>query len=210
MTMFLKTGSRFSIVLSLTAAAMVAPEVSFAGPGCMSNQRMAQGFYPYSPMWPHAVYGQRAPYPFKAAPPQYAGMMPAPYRWPLVAPHSRPGVAANTATSSTNATSTAQSTRGAASSQRTSDGKAVTVRIDGMRFEPASITVEPGTTVTWVHGSRMPHTITGNADGLRSRTLYQGQKFSHTFDETGTYKYACDFHPSMRGSVVVEESGADT
>ena len=89
-------------------------------------------------------------------------------------------------------------------------GENITVRIDGMRFEPSSITVKPGTTVTWIHGSSMPHTVTGNADGLRSSTLYSGQHFSHTFDAAGRYDYTCDFHPSMKGSVIVEASGMDT
>jgi len=56
----------------------------------------------------------------------------------------------------------------------------------------------------------MPHTITGTADGLSSSTLYSGQQYSHTFDTTGRYDYACDFHPSMKGSVIVEPSGKDT
>lgn len=89
-------------------------------------------------------------------------------------------------------------------------GDNVTVRINGMRFEPATVTVKPGTTVTWVHGSQMPHTITGNTDGLSSSTLYNGQTFSHTFDASGQYEYFCNLHPSMTGSVIVEEAGTDT
>jgi plastocyanin len=77
-----------------------------------------------------------------------------------------------------------------------------------MRFEPSSITVKPGTTVTWIHTSSMRHTVTGNADGPRSSTLYGGQQYSHTFDAAGRYDYACDFHPSMKGSVTVEASGS--
>ena len=70
--------------------------------------------------------------------------------------------------------------------------------------------MRPGTKVTWIHASSMPHTVTGSADGLRSSTLYSGQQYSHTFDATGRYDYACDFHPSMKGSVTVEVSGRDT
>jgi plastocyanin len=98
----------------------------------------------------------------------------------------------------------------AASSGSEPGGENITVRINGMRFEPSRVTVKPGTTVTWVHGSGMPHAITGNADGLRSSTLYGGQQYSHTFDAAGRYEYACDFHPSMKGSVIVEASGRDT
>jgi amicyanin len=87
---------------------------------------------------------------------------------------------------------------------------AITVRIDGMRFEPATIKVKPGTTVTWVQNSSMPHTVNGGMDNMRSSTLYNGQSYSFTFDETGSFDYVCDFHPSMKGSVIVEEAGTRT
>jgi plastocyanin len=90
------------------------------------------------------------------------------------------------------------------------DAEKVTVRISGMRFEPQNITVKPGTTVTWIHGSSMPHTISGNTEGLRSTTLYRNQTFSHTFDQEGRFDYICDLHPGMKGSVTVEGSGSDT
>ena len=41
MTTFVKTGTRISIILSLTSAAMIAPKFTLARPGCMSNKRMA-------------------------------------------------------------------------------------------------------------------------------------------------------------------------
>lgn len=207
MTEFFKTGWRSGLVVSLTAAALLVPEVILAGPGCMKNQRMAQGYYPHSPMGPQMAYGQRAPYPYNAAPAPYAGMMAAPYNRSMTAQQNRPAVVAKPPVV---ATSAAQSTRAAAGKNSTPAGDSVTVRINGMRFEPAFITVKPGTTVTWVHGSQMPHAISGNADGLRSSTLYKGQKYSHTFKASGLYNYFCALHPSMTGSVVVEEAAADT
>ncbi len=87
MNKFFKTGSHSGIVLSLTAAAMIAPEVILAGPGCMNNQRMAQGYYPYSPMGPQKAYGQRAPYSYYPAAAPHAGMVPAPYNRPMTARH---------------------------------------------------------------------------------------------------------------------------
>ncbi len=67
MTKFVKTRTRTGIVLSLTAAALIAPQVILAGPGCMNNQRMSQGYYPYSPMGPQMAYGQRTPYSYYPA-----------------------------------------------------------------------------------------------------------------------------------------------
>ena len=207
MNKFVKTGSRTGIVVSLTAAALIAPQVILAGPGCMNNQRMSQGYYPYSPMGPQMAYGQRTPYSYYPAPAPHAGMMAAPYNRPMTAPQGMPAVVARPAAVATNAV---QPATAPASGASTPAGETVTVRIDGMRFDPQNITVKPGTTVTWVHGSQMPHTISGNADGMRSGTLYNGQQYSHTFSATGSYKYVCDLHPSMRGSVVVEEAATDS
>ena len=207
MTKFVKTGSRTGIVLSLTAAALIAPEVILAGPGCMNNQRMTQGYYPYSPMGPQMAYGQRTPYSYYPAPAPYPGMMARPYNRPMTALHSTPAVVGKPAVVAKN---TGQSTPTAASGTSTPAGETVTVRIDGMRFDPENITVKPGTTITWIHSSQMPHTISGNADGMRSGTLYNGQKYSHTFNATGRYSYVCDLHPSMTGSVVVEQAGTDS
>jgi plastocyanin len=207
MNKFVKTGSRTGIVLSLTAAALIAPQVILAGPGCMNNQRMSPGYYPYSPMGPQMAYGQRAPYSYYPAPAPQAGMMAAPYSRPMTAPQGMPAVVARPAAVATNA---AQPAPAPASSTSTPADETVTVRIDGMRFDPQNITVKPGTTVTWVHGSQMPHTINGNADGMRSGTLYNGQQFSHTFNAAGSYNYFCGLHPSMKGSVVVEQAVTDS
>src|SRR3712207_7092316 len=44
-------------------------------------------------------------------------------------------------------------------------GQEVTVRMEDNFFDPANITVEPGTTVTWVQGGNNPHATT-SYDGL--------------------------------------------
>ena len=207
MTKFVKTGSRTGIVLALTAAALVVPEVILAGPGCMNNQRMSPGYFPYSPMGPQMAYGQRAPYSYYPAPPAHAGMMAGPYNRPMTARQSIPAVVGMPAAAATNA---GERPPAPASGTSTPATESVTVRIDGMRFEPQNITVKPGTTVTWIHGSQMPHTISGNADGMRSGTLYNGQQYSHTFNAAGSYNYSCGLHPSMTGSVVVEEAATDS
>jgi plastocyanin len=202
-----KNGPHTGAVLSLAAAAMIMPAAAFAGPGCINNQRMTPGYYPNSGMGPQMAYGQRAPYPYYPAPVPYAGMMPAPYNRPMTALHSPPPARGGQAVVAANTTPSGEA---AASDNSMTTGESVTVRIDGMRFDPPNITVKPGTTVTWVHDSQMPHTISGNADGLSSGTLYNGQQFSHTFSAPGSYNYFCGLHPSMTGNVVVEEAATDS
>ncbi len=185
--------------------ALAGTSVSSAGPGCMSSKYpMGAGPYPYSPVGAHPY-----PYPYYAQPAMQgipAGQPPAPVYAPGMvfypAATGHPGGYARPPAS------TYPQAQSAPMQQATTD--VVTVRINGMRFEPAQISVKPGTTVTWVHDSGMPHTVKGNARGLQSGTMNSGQSYSFTFDELGSYQYACDLHPSMTGNVVVEAGGTGT
>ena len=83
----------------------------------------------------------------------------------------------------------------------------VTVRMEDNFFAPANITVEPGTTVTWVQSGNNPHTTT-SYDGLWDSGMIEGGSggtFSFTFEEPGTYDYFCIPHEDlgMVGSVTV-------
>lgn len=91
-------------------------------------------------------------------------------------------------------------------------GQEVTVRMEDNFFEPANITIEPGTTVTWVQSGNNPHTTT-SYDGLWDSGMIEGGSggtFSFTFEEPGTYDYFCIPHESlgMIGSVTVTGSTA--
>ena len=199
-----------TMVLSLAATALTTPGFVLAGPGCMNDPRMARAYYPHSPMGPQTAYRPTAPYAYRSAPATYPMWIPAPYNRPVTAWRSNPAVTARPATAAPVEQNVAATVRTAVSSDNTPAAETVTVRISGMRFEPANLTVKPGTTVTWVQGDRMPHTITGKTKGLRSNTLGTGQKYSYTFTEAGSYDYSCGIHPSMKGRVIVGESGKDT
>jgi plastocyanin len=81
----------------------------------------------------------------------------------------------------------------------------VTVRIDNFAFDTQTVTVAPGTTVTWVNDDDDPHTVVAEDDrGFRSRTLDTGDSFSFTFTGAGTFGYFCSVHPHMTGKVVVK------
>jgi plastocyanin len=91
-------------------------------------------------------------------------------------------------------------------------GKEVTVKMEDNFFEPANITVEPGTTVTWVQSGNNPHTTT-SYDGLWDSGMIEpgsGGSFSFTFDEPGTFDYFCIPHESlgMLGTVTVSGGSA--
>jgi amicyanin len=77
------------------------------------------------------------------------------------------------------------------------------VTIHNFAFQPASIQVKAGTMVTWTNQDTAPHTVTFRSGAQGSGTLQQGQSFSYTFTQAGTYDYFCAVHPSMVGRVVV-------
>ncbi|OBB95189.1 amidase [Mycobacterium sp. 852002-40037_SCH5390672] len=77
------------------------------------------------------------------------------------------------------------------------------VAIDGFAFEPASVTVAAGTTVTWTNRDEEPHTVAASDGSFHSPGMGTGATFAHTFSTAGTFDYVCSIHPMMRGTVVV-------
>jgi plastocyanin len=77
-------------------------------------------------------------------------------------------------------------------------------------FNPSTITVDAGTTITWTNKDNMTHTATsgtpGNPDGIfNSGNMGQNATFSFTFNTAGTYSYYCMPHSStMHGTVVAQ------
>jgi plastocyanin len=79
------------------------------------------------------------------------------------------------------------------------------VEISGFEFNPSTITIPKGTTLIWTNMDSVPHTIfSDSGDEIHSDSLIKGETYAHTFNDSGTYKYHCGVHPSMKGVVVVE------
>lgn len=88
----------------------------------------------------------------------------------------------------------------------------VTVVISNFAFNPQTITIKSGTTITWINQDSAPHIIASDPHpthtdlpGLVSGTLMNGQSFSFKFTQTGTFGYHCHLHPFMTGTVIVEQ-----
>lgn len=76
------------------------------------------------------------------------------------------------------------------------------ISIENFAFSPVSIKVKLGTTVTWTNNDSAPHQI--KSDTFNSDRLGNGQSFSYTFNNIGTFNYICSIHPSMNGTIIVE------
>jgi len=77
------------------------------------------------------------------------------------------------------------------------------VEIKGFAFDPATITVAKGTTVTWTNMDTVAHTVVATDNAFSSETLEKGQSYAYTFNDIGTFEYKCGIHPSMSGKVIV-------
>lgn len=67
-------------------------------------------------------------------------------------------------------------------------------------FEPKTIHVSVGDTVTWVWKGSVKHNVTG--PGFNGPTQKRGT-FEHTFNSAGSFTYNCTIHPGMKGTVKV-------
>jgi plastocyanin len=84
----------------------------------------------------------------------------------------------------------------------------VTINIVDFFFDPAEVTVQVGTTVTWVNVGPTDHTTTAFVDGDKywdSAIMHEGDTFSFTFKEPGSFDYLCGLHPSMKAHLEVVE-----
>ena len=86
---------------------------------------------------------------------------------------------------------------------------------DDWCYMSSNLTVNVGTTVTWINSDTLPHTVTsGNADadavgldipnGFDSGFMSGGDQYEQVFDIAGHFDYYCQLHPWMIGTITVE------
>ena len=77
------------------------------------------------------------------------------------------------------------------------------VLIKGVAFNPSTITVASGTTITWTNKDEFEHTVTSNTGIFDSGPISPNGTFSHTFNTVGSFSYHCSIHSTMTASVTV-------
>ncbi|HYK54053.1 MAG TPA: cupredoxin family copper-binding protein [Candidatus Eremiobacteraceae bacterium] len=77
------------------------------------------------------------------------------------------------------------------------------VTIKDFAFNPSSLSVPVGGSVTFKNLDTASHTASDANGAWDSGNLDTGQSWTYTFTKAGTYKIICKYHPSMKGTIVV-------
>lgn len=77
-----------------------------------------------------------------------------------------------------------------------------------LNYQPSSVTVAKGGTVTWTNNDPVAHTVTSvsvpsGASSFNSGMMNYTATFKVTFTVDGTYTYLCSYHPWMHGTIIV-------
>jgi len=106
--------------------------------------------------------------------------------------------------SSDTTVTTAPGSGSSATAPATSGGSEVKVIMTNRSYDPETVTIKVGDTVTWVNEDAPQHDVVADNGEFKSDLFDKGQTFSFTFTQAGTYPYHCSIHPGMTGTVIVE------
>jgi plastocyanin len=117
-----------------------------------------------------------------------------------------PTVAPKATAQATSPAGTPAATTQATQAAATPAAQGASVDAKNFAFDPKTVTIKVGQTVTWTNQDSVTHTVTGDG-GIDSDDLSKGKSYSKTFDTEGTFDYHCSPHPQMTGQVIVQKSG---
>jgi len=114
------------------------------------------------------------------------------------------GVGAWYGLNSVNKSATSPTDNGALEQKTGEDVVQNAVELKDFSYNPKTITVKSGSTVTVTNNDLTGHSVTADDDSFDSGVLSQGESTTLTFDKPGTYGYHCSPHPNMTLTVTVE------
>jgi plastocyanin len=86
----------------------------------------------------------------------------------------------------------------------TATGGGVAVKIKDIKFDPKTVTVKVGQTITWTNEDAVAHNVTAEEGAdFKSDNLNKGDTFEFTPEAAGTIAYVCTIHPGQDGSITV-------
>jgi len=80
---------------------------------------------------------------------------------------------------------------------------AAAVSIEGYAYRPATITMRRGDRVVWTDRGRASHTVSFQRGPGDLGDVDPGERLSARFPDPGRFRFACAYHPGMRGRVIV-------
>lgn len=95
--------------------------------------------------------------------------------------------------------------------EQTEQPKQSAVTVTSSGFDPATITVAPGTQVVWTNTSGVDVTVSSDAHPthllfpfLNLGNFSDGSSVSVVFEKAGTYTYHNHLNPSQKGTILVQ------
>jgi Plastocyanin len=79
-----------------------------------------------------------------------------------------------------------------------------TVSIESMQFGPDELSVRRGDRVVWVNKDLFPHTVTEDGKAFDSGDIPVGKSWTYVAAAPGRYTYTCTYHPTMKGTLIVQ------
>jgi len=73
-------------------------------------------------------------------------------------------------------------------------------------YSPQNLTIVAGQSVIFTNADDDAHTVTATDGGFDSKGLDTNDVWRHTFAKPGIYRYFCELHPFMKGTIVVKEA----
>jgi plastocyanin len=94
----------------------------------------------------------------------------------------------------------------ASCSRKLPDAKTHVVHIRGMVFEPRTLQISSGDSITWINDDFLMHAVksTDAKNAWRSKDLQPRESWTQTFTRGG--RYFCPYHPPMVGEIIVAEA----
>lgn len=93
---------------------------------------------------------------------------------------------------------------GCSGASSNSGDKDTVVSIRNYNFEPGSLEIMAGQSVTWLNGDESEHCLVGTNATWESEQMKPGERYTKTFDKPGEYTYSCRNHARMKGTVIVK------
>jgi plastocyanin len=94
------------------------------------------------------------------------------------------------------------------SRSRARESATVDVAIRTFQFAPDTLRARAGVRVVWTNDDEIEHTITSGTPDARDGHFHgvvakRGATYSAALDRPGTYRYFCDRHRFMNGTVII-------